>query len=101
MLKSAKRLHGGTIFEIIFMIINNEVMKTFHIEVTNESEEELITKILENLQQKGMIKFSEEPGNQVNEKRSPASEEQVQEIIDEAELGPYYSEKEAKNILNL
>lgn len=76
-------------------------MKTFHIEVTNESEEELITKILENLQQKGMIKFSEAHVNGSSYTSVPASEEQVQEIIDEAELGPYYSEKEAKNILNL
>jgi len=76
-------------------------MKTFHIEVTNESEEELITKILENLKQKGMINFTGEHHDNASGKRVPASEEQVQEIIDEAELGPYYSEKEAKNILNL
>lgn len=76
-------------------------MKTFHIAVTNESEEELIGKILENLQQKGMIKFSEENSHDSDARRVPASEEQVQEIIDEAELGPYYSEQEAKNILNL
>ncbi|SKB56474.1 hypothetical protein [Dyadobacter psychrophilus] len=76
-------------------------MKTFHIEVTNESEEELITKILENLKQKGMIDFTEQHQDSPNSKAVPASEEQVQEIIDEAELGPYYSEKEAKNILNL
>jgi len=76
-------------------------MKTFHIEVTNESEEELITKILENLKQKGMIDFAEEQHDNASGKLVPASEEQVQEIIDEAELGPYYSEKEAKNILNL
>ena len=76
-------------------------MKTFHIEVARESEEELITKILENLQQKGMIHFSETNHNENNDHLVPASDEQVQEIIDEAELGPYYSEKEAKNILNL
>ncbi|MCF2488315.1 hypothetical protein [Dyadobacter sp. CY347] len=76
-------------------------MKTFHIEVANDSEEELITKILENLQQKGMIHFSEVQAHEGEGKRVPASEEQVQEIIDEAELGPYYSDKEAKDILNL
>lgn len=76
-------------------------MKTFHVEVTNESEEELITKILESLQQKRMIKFSEAHASSGSSNSVPASEEQVQEIIDEAELGPYYSEKEAKNILNL
>lgn len=76
-------------------------MKTFHIEVARESEEELITKILENLQQKGMIHFSETNGGEANDHPVAASDEQVQEIIDEAELGPYYSEKEAKNILNL
>ncbi|MCF0061014.1 hypothetical protein MUK70_17400 [Dyadobacter chenwenxiniae] len=76
-------------------------MKTFHVEVMNESEEELITKILENLKQKGMINFFENHNDAASSKPVSASEEQVQEIIDEAELGPYYSEKEAKNILNL
>ncbi|MCF0053257.1 hypothetical protein LXM25_24515 [Dyadobacter sp. LJ53] len=76
-------------------------MKTFHVEVMNESEEELITKILENLKQKGMINFFEDHNDAASNKPVSASEEQVQEIIDEAELGPYYSEKEAKNILNL
>ena len=76
-------------------------MKTFHIEVANDSEEELITKILENLQQKGMIHFSEIPEHESAARPMRASEEQVHEIIDEAELGPYYSEKEAKDILNL
>jgi ribosomal protein S19E (S16A) len=88
------------IFEILLKkTIPN--MKTFHIEVARESEEELITKILENLQQKGMINFTESNGSQARNEAVSASEEQVQEIIDEAELGPYYSEKEAKNILNL
>jgi ribosomal protein S19E (S16A) len=88
------------IFEIL-LIKTIPNMKTFHIEVARESEEELITKILENLEQKGMINFTESNGSQASNEAVSASEEQVQEIIDEAELGPYYSEKEAKNILNL
>jgi hypothetical protein len=48
-----------------------------------------------------MIVFEEEKPDIRSKEATPATEEQVQEIIDEAELGPYYSEKEAKKILNL
>ncbi|MCE7065648.1 hypothetical protein [Dyadobacter sp. CY326] len=74
-------------------------MKTFHIEVIKESEQELIKQVLASLKQKGMIDFKETSAHVAES--VPASDEQVQEIIEEAELAPFYSEKEAKNILNL
>jgi hypothetical protein len=81
-------------------------MKTYRVKAVRESEENLVLDILQNLQRKGTIVFEEEqPDGKREGSRSkeatPATEEQVQEIIDEAELGPYYSEQEAKNILHL
>ncbi len=80
-------------------------MKTYRVKAVRELEEELVLDILQNLQRKGTIVFEEEQpdGKQqaTSKEATPATEEQVQEIIDEAELGPYYSEQEAKNILHL
>lgn len=81
-------------------------MKTYRVKAVRESEENLVLDILQNLQRKGTIVFEEEQPDGKREgsrpkEAAPATEEQVQEIIDEAELGPYYSEQEAKNILHL
>jgi hypothetical protein len=71
-------------------------MKTYHIKLLTNAGEEIVTRVLSELSQRGMIEFSE-----TDEEAVPASEDQVQEIIEEAELTPYYSENEAKKILNL
>ncbi|SDF00813.1 hypothetical protein SAMN04487996_108186 [Dyadobacter soli] len=80
-------------------------MKTYRVKAVRESEEQLVLEVLQNLQRKGTIVFEEEQdGKQAwtsPKAATPATEEQVQEIIDEAELIPYYSEQEAKKILNL
>jgi hypothetical protein len=79
-------------------------MKTYRVKAVRETEENLVLDILQNLQRKGTIVFEEEhfEGKSNRSKEAtPATEEQVQEIIDEAELGPYYSEQEAKKILHL
>jgi ribosomal protein S19E (S16A) len=76
-------------------------MKTYQIQVVDEADSDLVTKILQTLEQRGLITFHPENQHYSNEKTTPATDEQVQEIIEEAELGPFYSEKEAKNILNL
>ncbi|WP_439558849.1 hypothetical protein [Dyadobacter sp.] len=75
-------------------------MKTYQIQV-NDTDNALVTKILQTLEQRGLITLHVDNQIEHHEKATPATEEQVQEIIEEAELGPYYSEKEAKNILNL
>ncbi|QRR01871.1 hypothetical protein [Dyadobacter sandarakinus] len=76
-------------------------MKSFHVKAVKESDEEMVTAILRGLQKKGWIVLADDEAHTPSEELTPATEEQVQEIIDEAELGPFYSEKEAKNILNL
>ena len=75
-------------------------MKMYQIEVVDEADTDLVWKILQTLEQRGLITVKSGTHAE-SEKATPATEEQVQEIIDEAELGPYYSEKEAKDILNL
>lgn len=76
-------------------------MKTYLVRTARQSDEELVLNILRSLERKGIIVLEEEgsPGSAKNS--APATEEQVQEIIDEAELGAYYSEEEARKILNL
>ena len=76
-------------------------MKTFQVKVLTQKDEALVENLLKDLAQKGSIEFSENAPESADEKLHPASENQVQEIIDESEIGPYYSEKEAKDILNL
>jgi hypothetical protein len=77
-------------------------MKTFKIHAIDATNTELVEKILDTLVQRGLISLqSEYSDTEYSEKATPATEEQVQEIIEEAELGPYYSEKQAKEILNL
>ncbi|MGG7663022.1 hypothetical protein [Dyadobacter sp. BHUBP1] len=76
-------------------------MKTYRVKTILESEEQSVLEILQNLQLKGTIVFEEEPIEPRSKATTPATEEQVQEIIDEAELIPYYSEQEAKKILHL
>jgi ribosomal protein S19E (S16A) len=75
-------------------------MNMYQIEVVDQADNDLVWKILQTLEQRGLITLK--TGDHVDaEKATPATDEQVQEIIDEAELAPYYSEKEAKDILNL
>ncbi|MCE7040649.1 hypothetical protein [Dyadobacter sp. CY312] len=76
-------------------------MKTYQIKVLADRDETTVSDILTDLANKGIIEFSAGAPQQTENKRQEASEDQVQEIIEESELGPYYSEKEAKDILNL
>jgi len=76
-------------------------MKTFQVKILAEKDEASIENLLKDLAQKGAIEYSEDESDSVDEKLHSATENQVQEIIDESEIGPYYSEKEAKDILNL
>lgn len=76
-------------------------MKTYRVKTVGKSDTELVENVLRSLQQKGIIVFEEENAAGSPKETAPATEEQVQEIIDEAEIGPYYSENEARKILNL
>ena len=77
-------------------------MKTYQIKIMNDTEQESVENILRDLVQKGTIEFNEVTASQEeNAKPHAATEDQIEEIIDESEIGPYYSEKEAKDILKL
>lgn len=71
-------------------------MKTYTITILQADAENDITAALTQWQSSGRIRFSEN-----HEAAEPVSEEQAQEMIDEAEIGPYYSEEEAKKILKI
>lgn len=75
-------------------------MKTFKITVQQEANHIKVMELLQKLALEGIIEYQESTGDDSQEPHA-ATENQVQEMIDEAELGPYYSEKEAKQILNL
>lgn len=76
-----------------------KIMKTFLVKVLQDADQGAVTAMLKKMAAEKTIEF-EETSLDFNEPE-PATDDQVQEIIDEAELGPYYSEKEAKDILNL
>ena len=75
-------------------------MKTFQVKVLAQNNEETVISLLTELANKGIVEFHE--GTESAENKSvPVSEDQAQEIIEESEIGPYYSEKDAKDILNI
>lgn len=76
-------------------------MKTYQIKILTETEIESVENILNELALKGAIEFHEITASGEDQKSVAASEDQIEEIIDESEIGPYYSEQEAKDILNL
>jgi hypothetical protein len=73
-------------------------MKTLKVIITDADNEKKVVDLLQKLQSENAILFQEITRGNESE---PATEDQIQEMIDEAELAPYYSEKEAKKILNL
>ena len=75
-------------------------MKTFQVKVLAQNNEETVINMLTELANKGIIEF-EDGSDSKPEKSVPVSEDQAQEIIEESEIGPYYSEKDAKDILNI
>lgn len=98
------RLHASGIVFANSVFKQQPIMKTFRVKAVRESEEHLVIDVLESLQRKGTLVFEEEhtdAEHTASEAATPATDEQVQEIIDEAELGPYYSEEDAKKILRL
>ena len=77
-------------------------MKTYQIKILNDTEQKSVENILHELVQKGTIEFNElTVPQEENAKPHAATEDQVDEIIEESEIGPYYSEAEAKDILKL
>jgi len=71
-------------------------MKTSQITILTEKDADKVLNVLNGLGAAGMIKIIENATNTV-----PPSYDQVEEMIDESELSPYYSEDEIKQILHL
>jgi hypothetical protein len=69
-------------------------MKTFEITILKDNE--TVERLLNELVGKQLIELEE-----TTDVVTAPSDEQVQEIIEESELVPHYSKKEAKDILNL
>lgn len=74
-------------------------MKTFLVKVLAESDLKRFTELLQELSDQKVLEFRE-ADNELDQPEEP-TDEQVQEIIDESEIGPYYSEGDAKKILHL
>jgi deoxyxylulose-5-phosphate synthase len=74
-------------------------MKTFLIKVLSDSNNAMITSMLKKLASERVITFEEAVLS--GGTGSPISEEQGREMIDQAELGPYYTTQEAKKILKI
>lgn len=76
-------------------------MKTYQIILLQEEQESVVSNVLKDLAGKGMIQFSETDSPTTTNPLKDVSEAQTQEIIEESEIGPYYTEQEAKDILHL
>ncbi|WAC11412.1 hypothetical protein [Dyadobacter pollutisoli] len=71
-------------------------MKTLQITILTETDSEKVMHVLQELQDQKLIEIHE-----VKTATAPPSYEQIEEIIDESEIGPYYSAEEARAILKL
>ena len=77
-------------------------MKTFSITILSDEVEAEVINVLQDLSEKGKINFSEEAdANQAETEPKPVSEDKAQKMIEDSEIGPYYSEQEAKDILKI
>ena len=71
-------------------------MKILKITILKEQDSQEVMQLLQELQNKKLIQIQDNESTPLI-----LSHEQMEEIIDESELGPFYSEEEAKAILHL
>lgn len=71
-------------------------MKILEITILKEQDSQKVMQLLQELQNKKLIQIQDNESTPLI-----LSHEQIEEIIDESELGPFYSEEEAKAILHL
>ncbi len=71
-------------------------MKTFQLTILTEKDADKVMNVLNGLVVAGMINMTENVENAVT-----PNFDQVDEMIDESELSPYYSEEQIKDILHL
>ena len=81
-------------------------MKTFQLTVLTEKDADKVMYVLSGLVIAGMISVVENveigaTSNGAAPTGAAPTYDQVEEMIDESELSPYYSEQEVKNILHL
>ena len=76
-------------------------MKTFQLTVLTEKDADKVMYVLSGLVIAGMISVIENVEIGAAPTGAPPTYDQVEEMIDESELSPYYSEQEVKNILHL
>ena len=71
-------------------------MKTFQLTILNDKDVDQVMNVLSGLVIVGMIDIKENAVSVV-----APSYDQMEEMIDESELSPYYSEEQIKDILHL
>ncbi|WP_221391509.1 hypothetical protein [Dyadobacter sp. NIV53] len=71
-------------------------MKTYQLSILNGQDSDKVMNVLSGLVIAGMIEIKENV-----ESAAAPSYDQMEEMIDESELAPYYSEQEVRNILHL
>jgi len=76
-------------------------MKTFQLTVLTEKDADKVMYVLSGLVIAGMISVVENVEIGATSNGAAPTYDQVEEMIDESELSPYYSEQEVKNILHL
>tara|TARA_R110002124_G_scaffold286055_1_gene465795 strand:+ start:105 stop:314 length:210 start_codon:yes stop_codon:yes gene_type:complete len=69
-------------------------MKSYQLNILSEDSQ--VFEILNELVSKNQIQLHE-----IKKQSISANDQQIGEMIEEAELGPYYSKKQAQEILNL
>lgn len=73
-------------------------MKTYQLKIIEMASEGAILKVLSEFAARGVIQWSELDASQT---LKDPTEAQSQEIVEESELGPFYSNEETRNILHI
>ena len=84
------------LFLDIYEIINPFIIKTFQINILSDNDTEKVMTVLNEMAQTGLIEIKN-----YNWAGIAPNNDQLDEIIDESELAPYYSAQEVRDILKM
>lgn len=84
------------LFLDIYEIINPFIMKTFQINILSDNDTEKVMTVLNEMADTGLIEIKN-----YNWAGVAPNNDQLDEIIDESELAPYYSAQEVREILKM
>lgn len=84
------------LFLDIYENINPFIMKTFQINILSDDDTEKVMTVLNEMAEKGLIEIKN-----YNWAGVAPNNDQLDEIIDESELAPYYSAQEVRDILKM